>query len=272
MSWHVHEDTIDAYVGERIDEASAFSLEAHLLACASCRDAISTRVEVGDQERIWHGIREQTDRPTVRTVERALIKIGVPARTARLAVATPSLRSSWLLGVATCLAFAVIASRAIGEARLPFLVLAPLVPLIGVAIAFGRPVDPAWEIGLASPTGGFRLMLLRATGVLVTSAALAGAAALGLPRPGWSAAAWLLPSFAVTVLTLVVSSTAVSVTSAASGVGIGWVVGVAVVERLSDAPLAAFGPIAQIAFAVLAAASAIVLMGRRDAFERPTQV
>lgn len=272
MSWHAHEETIDAYVSGRIDEASAISLETHLLACTSCRGAISTRVDVDRRERIWNGLRAMIDRPRLRLVERALIRLGVPAHTARLLVATPSLRTSWLLGVAATLVFAVVASRGIAGAPLPFLLLAPLVPLMGVATAFGQSVDPAWEIGLASPTGGFRLMLIRATGVLVTSAGLAGLATLALPELGWGAAAWLLPSLALTVLTLVLSSTAASVTTAASIVGVGWLTGVTVVERLSSEPLAAFGPTAQVAFAVLAAASTAVLAGRHDAFERPTRV
>ncbi len=272
MSWHVHEDTIEAYILGRIDDASAFSLEAHLLACASCRAAISTRVEVEGQARIWSEIRESIDRPRVGMIERALIRLGVPAHTARLLVVTPSLRSAWLLGIAACLAFAAIVSSAAVETPLPFLMLAPLIPLAGVAAAFGRPVDPAWEIGVASPTGAFRLMLIRAAGVLATSAALAGLATIASPAPGWSAAGWLVPSLALTVLTLVLSTVTASVVNAATIVGIAWVAGVIVLERVTSAPLAAFGPTAQLVSAVVAVGSLIALVGRRDAFERPAQM
>jgi anti-sigma factor RsiW len=272
VSWHVQPETMDGYVHGRIDDAAASSLEAHVLACWSCRVELSSHIERDRSERIWQGVRGRIDDPGLGVVERSLVRLGIPAHTARLLVATPSLRSGWLLAVAASLALAVIASRTIADASLPFLVLAPLIPLTGVAAAIGRPADPAWEIGLASPTGGFRLLLIRTTGVLVTSTGLAGLAALGLQGLGWGAAAWLLPSLALTVLTLVLSTTALSPTTAAVLVGAAWVVGVGVLERLSSVPLVEFGHTAQIAFAVVAAASAVVLAGRREPFERRTRL
>jgi hypothetical protein len=267
MTWHPRTDTIDAYAGGRIDDASASSVESHVLACATCRGTLSTRSDDARLERIWDELRDRVDRPRPGRVERALIHLRVPAHDARLLVATTSLRASWLLAVTASLAFAVAASRAVTGTPLPFLVLAPLIPLSGIATAFGRQADPVWEIGVASPMGAFRLMLIRAIAVLAVSAALVGLAALALPHLGWDAAAWLLPSLALTVFTLAVS-TSVSAKSAAAGVSLGWLLLVLVADRLSDTSLVAFGPTAQVAFAIFAAVSGVVLASRRQPFER----
>jgi hypothetical protein len=272
MSWHVHEDSIEAYVSGRIGDASAFSLEAHVLACATCRGALSARVDHSRTDRIWVGIHDPIVRPRPGVVERTLTGLGIPAHIARLLVVTPAMRTAWILAVAASLAFAVLASRGIVGSPLPLLVLAPIAPLVGVVAAFGRSADPAWEIGLASPTGGFRLTLIRAASVLTASMGLSGIAALTLPEPGWSAAAWLLPSLALTALTLVLSSMAVPTHAAATVVGVLWATGVIAVERLSSQHLAAFGPTAQVVFVVLAVVSTGVLAARHGAFERPARI
>jgi hypothetical protein len=198
--------------------------------------------------------------------ERLLARVGVPEHTARLLAVTPSLRLSWVLAVAAALGFAVMTAQTGAAGELVFLVVAPLVPVAGVAVAYGPGMDPAHELGLASPTGGFRLMLIRATAVLLTSAALAGVAALGLPDVGWMTAAWLLPSLTLTLLTLALS-TATSPYGAVGVVTVVWVVGVTVTERLAAEPFAAFGFGAQMLFGAIAVASALMVVARRDAFE-----
>lgn len=272
MSWHVQAPTIDAYISGRIDAAAAFSVEAHVLACSQCRESLSARADPDRHERIWAGVREGIERPRERAVERLLRAIGVRNDLARLLATTPMLRGSWVVAVALTLAFAVIASRAAGGDPLPFLALAPLVPLAGIAAAFGRPADPAWELELSTPTGGFTLMLIRSTAVLAVSVLLAGIAATALPHAGWEAAAWLLPALGLTVVTLAATSTRLSTVTAAGTVSCAWLALVVVTDRLSDRPLAAFGPGAQLAFAALTAAAAVILLARHTAVERPTRI
>jgi hypothetical protein len=272
MSWHVQEPTIEAYMAGRIDDASAFSLEAHVLACADCREALSARADTGTQARIWAGVREAIDHPREGLPERALVAIGVRSDTARLLATTPTLRGSWLVAVAATLAFAVIASRAIGGTPLPFLALAPLVPLAGVAVTFGKPADPAWELSLSTPTGGFTLMLIRSTAVLAVSVLLSGLAAIALPGAGWSAVAWLLPALALTVLSLAASSTGLSTPTATGLVAGAWLTIVVASDELWDRPLAAFGPGAQLAFAAIAVMGAVIVVSRHTSFERPTRI
>jgi hypothetical protein len=272
MSWHIQEPTIDAYTSGHVDDAVAFSVEAHLLACEGCRATISTRADVARHERVWTHIREEIERPREPAAERLLGAIGVRNDLARLIAATPTLRGSWVAAVALALVFAVIASHAAGGDPLPFLALAPLAPLAGVAAAFGRPADPVWELGLSTPTGGFALMLIRSTAVLAVSVVLAGLAALALPNAGWEAAAWLLPALGLTVVTLAAASTRLSARSAAGVVSGAWLAIVVVTDRLSDRPLAAFGPGAQLAFAALTVAGALILLARHAAVERPTRI
>jgi len=272
MSWHVQAPTIDAYISGRIEDAEAFSVEAHVLACSRCREALSARDDTDRHERIWVALRDEIDRPRIGMAERALTAVGIREDIARLLAATPMLRASWLAAVAATLGFAVLASRAAGHDALPFLALAPLIPLAGVAVAFGKPADPAWELGLSTPTGGFTLMLIRSTAVFAVSVILAAVAAVALPDAGWSAAAWLLPALALTVLTLAVSSTSLTSTTAASLVGGAWVVVVAVADRLADRPLTMFGPGAQLVFAVITAMAVVILLARHTSFERPTRI
>ncbi len=272
MSWHVLEPTIDAYVTGRLDDASAFSLEAHVLTCSVCRDALSARAGADRHERIWTGVRDAIERPKIGVDERALIAIGIRDDIARLLAATPVLRTSWLGAVAATLAFAVLMSRTTGSDVLPFLALAPLVPVAGVAVAFRRPADPAWELGLSTPVGGFRLMLIRAAAVFAVSVTLAGLAVLALPSLGWTAAGWVLPAFALTVLTLALSSTSIPAATAAGIVAGGWASAVLVADRLAREPLAPFGSTAQVGFALLAVASTTILIARHTSFERPSQI
>ena len=113
---------------------------------------------------------------------------------------------------------------------------------------------------------GFHLVLVRAAAVLAGTAALAGLAALTLPQVGWTAAAWLVPSLALTVLSLAFA-TYVAPLVAAGSVALVWTAIVAVTARVADDRLVAFGPGAQIGLLILAAAATLVIARRRDSFD-----
>ena len=104
------------------------------------------------------------------------------------------------------LAFAVWAARGDQQGVYWFLVLAPMLPLAGVAAAYGQGVDPTYEVGLAAPMRSFGLLLIRAVAVLVTTTVIAGLAALALPGLQWTAAAWLLPSLGLTLASLALAT------------------------------------------------------------------
>jgi hypothetical protein len=177
---------------------------------------------------------------------------------------TPSVQPSWLVAVATILALAALAAPNLGP--IPFLVVAPLVPVVGVAIAFGHPIDPVHEIGVASPTGGFRLVLIRTSAVLTTSIAVSVVPALFL-RELRLMAVWLLPALVCTLLVLVVS-TFTHLSTAAVIASLLWVVGVTAAELAASTPGVSFGTPAQLMFAVAALGLISLLMLRRTRFER----
>jgi hypothetical protein len=110
--------------------------------------------------------------------------------------------------------------------------------------------------------------MIRAAAVLAASVALAGLAALGLPEPGWTVAAWLLPSLGLTGLTLALSTTSAGMPSVAGAVAATWSIGVVLVERLAEQRLAVFDARGQVLLAMVAVASIVVVVARRDAFER----
>lgn len=69
----------------------------------------------------------------------------------RLLAATPSLTSSWLGALTATVAFAVLAAGTSPRGLFVFLTLARKLPVVGVAAAYGREADPAYELAVASP-------------------------------------------------------------------------------------------------------------------------
>lgn len=264
MSWHIDDGSLALYRSGRIGEVASFSLEAHLLDCEQCRGALSNTIDEARCEDIWASVLEEVDGPSPRVGERVLRKVGVPERIARLLALTPTLDPSWILSVLIVLAFAVFASGGTEGGPILFLILAPLVPVTGVAAAYGRHIDPVHEIALASPLGGFRLMLVRSAAVLMATVAVATLPALTFAELRWSVV-WLLPGLALTSLTLILSTVTTPARSATIVVAL-WLGGLLTAARFSE-PYVAFGASAQLIFAALAAGLAAALVARRHSFE-----
>jgi hypothetical protein len=267
-AWHADGELLAAYDERRLDAAARWSVEAHLTSCAACRLQARALVDPARLRRLRVALIEAVDLPRAGLAERLLVRLGVAEHTARLLAATPALRGSWLLAVATVLAFAVLAAwtNPGQDANLAFLCVAPLLPLAGIAAAYGPGIDPTYEIGLAAPLRSFRLLLLRAAAVLGTATLLAAAASLALPQFGPRAAGWLLPSLGLTASSLALATTveplrAIGITAGA------WVIAVAVTV-LPPAPSSVLFALAgQVGFAALALLAAAVLLLRRGHFE-----
>jgi hypothetical protein len=273
-TWHVEEQMLYRYADGELDEARVFSIEAHLLACESCRSAVAPRVSADELDRMWSEVVEAVEAPRPGVVERALITLGVHEHLARLLAATPSLRLSWFLAVSITLAFAVAAAHgASGEAgRVLFLSVAPLLPLAGVAVAFGPGVDPTYEVGLAAPLRIFHLLMIRAAAVVLSTVILAGVAALFLPTLDWSAAAWLLPALGLATASLALATIA-SPLRTASVMTFLWLATVVSSIAGRGAPVApervfAFTAPGQITFLLVALVAGGVIAIRREALER----
>jgi putative zinc finger protein len=276
MTWHADAAQLAGYAGGELDPARAASVEAHLLDCPACQAGVAGAVPRDRLERIWRGVAEVVDGPRPGPVERLLARLGVPGHTARLLAAAPSLHLSWFAAVAAALGFAVVAAHGGRSGPLLFLLLAPLLPVAGVAAAYGPGIDPTHELAVAAPMPGSRLLLLRAAAVLASTTLLAATAALALPDLGWLAAAWLLPALGLTLASLALA-TALHPAAAAGTVAFAWVVAVgatqwAAVRHLRDpfaAPVASalFDPAGQLAFLALAVLAALLLARRSDRFD-----
>ena len=265
MSWHVEEKLVLGYQEGTVDQETGASLEAHLTACADCRGLV--KEDSAWLESSWQGIAERVEPGKPGPLERLLTAAGVPQHHARLAAVSPALRLSFLLAVVLVLGFAVLAAGAnpVGRAYLIFLFIAPVLPVAGVAFSYGRPVDPAHELTLATPIDALRLLLLRAMSVLVVAVGLGLLAWPLAPDPrSLGVSAWLLPALALTLVTLALASRML-VASAAALVGGGWLL---LVLLAFNRHLDVFSGTAQVVFAAVGVVAAAVVLSRRHHYDR----
>jgi hypothetical protein len=273
MSWHLDDRLRADYVSGRLDAVSAASVEQHLLACPSCRLALARDVPLPERhvDPVWLAIRDALEAPAPTFVERLATRLGLSRADARLLAAVPSLRVSWLAGVALASALALLAARfgTHGSVAL-FLLVAPLAPVVGVAWAYGPTADESHEVVAAAPYPALRLLLLRAAAVLVTSLPIVAVAAALLPVPAPLAVGWLLPSLAF-VLVVLAASPWVALTTSSSVVCLLWF-GLVMFAALGD-PGAPVAPAWQPLYLAVAAvaAGALTLRSRGTASRERTR-
>lgn len=279
-AWHLAPDDLRRYARGAAPPTAAASAEAHLLRCALCREALASAVgtgrpgPIGDAEAaepiwdvrrvraIWEAVADRVDAPRRRWPERVLVRLGVGETTARLVAATPSLRGPWLLAVAAVLALAAGAAQADERFLRVFLVVAPLGPLAGVALAFAGGLDPTREIGLATPYPGLRLLLIRTAAVSAVTAPIVAAAGFALPGPKWPAVAWLLPAAGLTFAALALTARIAPVV-AVGVVASAWVLLTAPAALAGHTGLTS-GAAAQLVWLAVAAGGAAGLAVTRD--------
>lgn len=265
MTWHTHPERLAMYAAGTLTGPPADSVEAHLLGCAECRARVAGQAPVPDD--VWTSIVAAIEEPRATVLERALVRMGCPLHTARLLAATPSLRASWLFAVTATLLFAAVAARILPGVRgfAFYLVLAPLVPLLGVAAAYragGRTNDLMDELATAAPMPNEWLLLLRSLAVLlVSSVIVAAGAAVGLPHLGWLSVAWLMPALALTSASLALA-TVMPLRVAAAALGIVWLATTTFLVRTAAAPLSVFGDLTQAGSLAVVLGGAVVLAVR----------
>ena len=265
MSWHVDELAVRRYQGGEADRVASASLETHLTECEQCRGLLT--VDEDWLERSWITVADRVEPGKPGVVERSLTKFGVPSHLARVVAVSPALRISFLLAVALVMGFAALASTAnsTGETYRIFLAVAPLLPVAGVAFAYGRLVDPAHEFIMVAPIDSFRLLMLRAATVLTVAIVLGLVVWPIVPAPrSVGISAWLLPALALTLITLVLASR-LEVWIAAAMVGGGWV---AAMLLATSWEVEAFGADAQSLYAAVTLLAAGGVLFRRDHYDR----
>ncbi len=218
-------------------------------------------------ERNWRAITVELDAPVATRLERVVRRLGFPARVTRVALATPGLRRAWFVAVGVVMLLAVLGGDAAdSDSLLGFLAIAPLVPVLGVSLAYGIETDPSHEISVATPMRGLALVLTRTAVVLIVSALLLTLSALLNPAAGFLAIAWLLPSIALTFTSLAVSTWLSPRRSALSVTG-AWTVVLLVVRAASTDRLAPFAAVGQTVAVTVAVIALAVAWRRREHFD-----
>ena len=202
-----------------LDEVTVWSVEVHLEDCADCR-ALVAGSTTDDTRALLARIAAGVDHD---------IAVGpAPARHRRWSVA----RNRWLvwhlvpwLSMTVAVLGCAVLLQAL-QPGLPSLVslLAPMAPLPGVAIAWSRRHDPAWELIAGTPAAGLAMLLRRTAAVL---AVVVPALALASTRTGVSLALTLLPCLAFTAATISLGAF-IGVRLAAIGLGVAWSLAVVV--------------------------------------------
>jgi hypothetical protein len=269
MNWHAPAELLSAYVRGDLDHARVLSIEAHTLRCEECRARLSD-LAAPLAERTWPAIADTIDTPQVPWVERWLERLGVSPQTARLIGTTPTMRTSWFLSTLAALGFGVALSHAAsGSSRsLPFLIIAPLMPVLAIGAVYGSPFANANEIERATPFAPWRLLLLRSMAVLTVCVVSSAALSLAIPGPETRAWLWLAPALALSAVVLALS-TWLSLSRAATISGVLWIVTIVgcTVVRLprSDAVIdrfVMFRPAGQLVTLALTLVSALIFASR----------
>jgi hypothetical protein len=190
-SWHVDERSLRAYAERELVALERASVEAHVMGCGTCRSELGrvARGSVGTVsfEDLWGRVRTRVEvAPSVRTTRWL----------------------QWTIATTLVLALAALAATfgVHDSAQLGFVLLAPLLPALGVAATYRLTPTTTSALEITSPYSPARLLLWR-TGYAVATAVPASVA-FGAVIPGdpWMAVAWLLPSTACTALVLVAAT------------------------------------------------------------------
>ncbi|MDK0522186.1 hypothetical protein [Streptomyces sp. ML-6] len=306
--WHVDGGLAGRYAANALPETDAWSVEKHVEACGRCAAEVSAAVRARREtaavlDAVREGVLSAVTSEAGATSETGA-REGVPAGVASEAgapdgaapgphrsaprarggrllwAAGPALRGPWLLALVLVAVGAIALAYGAGlggVARPLLLVVAPVLPLAGVVVSYGRHTDPMHEIAAATPSGGLRLLLTRTAvvlGVSIPALTLAGAA-LPPSAAGPGPAAWLLPGLAMTLAALALGSY-VGCRTGASSVAAAWAVAVvlssgasspAVEAPVTEAARYFAGPSAQGAWAAAALLCAALLAARRRSFD-----
>lgn len=255
MSTHPSDGVIARYAdpAAELDEVTAWSVEVHLEECGGCR------ARIGGGDALLDRIAAAVD---------AGIAAGpAPARRPR------AVRNRWLVWNLVpwlLMTLAVLACAVLLQSMAPRLhlvsLLAPVAPLPGVALAWSRRHDPAWELIAATPKAGLAMLLRRTAGVL---AVIVPALALAGSRTGVSLALSLLPCLAFCAATIALGAF-IGVARAAGLLGAVWVLAVVVPAVLTIRQPVVLAPGSAGVWALLTLILAGLAAGRAANFRRLT--
>lgn len=260
VAWHADEAILRRYLTGGTDMPASASVEAHLLACGACRARLGALERPPSIDRAWGRVVAELATPPASPAVRLLRRIGVSEADAVLLRAARSLDGAWTLATTAVIAFAALAALAGGPgSRALYLALAPLIPVIGVVVAFAS-TDSLGELTAATPYSKARLALLRTAAVCAVSVPVVIVCGALVPPIGWLAFAWLVPALALTLLALA-AMTWWSPQAAGAAAGGLWLACIVAAHARGDVA-AAVGPGALVAAATVAVVAAACLAAR----------
>ncbi|MFE9023873.1 zf-HC2 domain-containing protein [Streptomyces sp. NPDC007808] len=217
---HASMRIIDGYARGGTDLAAdeVWAVEAHLEACRFCRDRLAAAASVQAPAvtalvgAVWSELEP-----------RLAASAPVPHRRHRSARLSSGLTPTMVPWLAMAVSVTLLAllldlvGTGFGEVSL-VLLLAPVLPVLGVAASWSRGLDPAYELTASVPRAGLHLVLRRTASVL---AVIVPALFVAGWVTGVTAAQWLLPCLAFTSTTLALGGV-VGVTRAAVALAAVW--------------------------------------------------
>ncbi|MFI9629441.1 zf-HC2 domain-containing protein [Streptomyces sp. NPDC052042] len=261
---HASMRLIDGYTRGDTDIAAdeVWALEAHLETCGVCRDRLSAAVTaeapvvaalVGT---VWSGLEPQLAATATMPHQRRW-SAWLPRWVTPTMVPWPAMVVS-----VTLLALLLdLVDTGFGEVSL-VLLLAPILPALGVAASWSRGLDPAYELTASAPRAGLHLVLRRTASVLaVVVPALLVAGWL----TGVTAAQWLLPCLAFTSTTLALGGV-VGVTRAAVALAAVWAAAVVAPTLVTSRTVIALQTGSLPAWGLVLALGTAVVLARRGAY------
>ncbi|MFB6890295.1 zf-HC2 domain-containing protein [Kitasatospora sp. NPDC056327] len=264
---HASDRLVDGYArgGTGLAADEVWALEAHLEACRPCRDRLSAAVAAGAPavtaltEAVWNGLAPQLAGTAPAPPGGRALRPAVRLST----WATPAM-TPWLAMVpaVTLLALLLDLTGPVADRVSLVLLLAPVLPVGGVALSWARGLDPAHELTAATPRAGLELVLRRTVAVLaaVLPALLAAGWATGV-----TAAQWLLPCLAFTSATLALGGL-IGVTRAAAALALVWAGLVAAPTLAAGRTAAALRTDSLPLWGLVLALGAGVVIARRNAY------
>ena len=233
-----------------------WAVESHLETCAPCRarlapDPVAAAVWADLAPLLDHTPQMPSARPWRRRLNTWISPMAGP----------------WLAMIVLVTFVAVVLDR-IGSASPGgislVLLIAPVLPVLGVAASWGRALDPAYELTAATPRAGLPLVFRRTVAVLAV--VLPGLFAAG-GLTGAALAQWLLPSLAFTTGTLALGGL-VGVTRAAITLVALWVMVIVAPTIALSRTSAVFDAAATPVWCALLVLGLLVIALRRTAFTR----
>lgn len=257
--WHAGPDLLRRYADGSLDDVGQAAVETHVSGCSACRLEAQALVPADELEATWSLVLGRVSEPPVPWPFRVLRRLGVPEADLVVLRASANLVLALAMATAAAVGFAIVAAfLRTSYQELFYLAVAPLLPAVLVAGAYDS-TDPLRELSEATPASKLRVALLR-TGVAVLGA-LPLALLMGLvPNIETSVAAWLLPSLALTMVTLVLL-TWWRATVAVGVVSVTWLVVVGALRAGGELALIG-GPVGQALAAAVLVLAAGVLVAR----------